>query len=1150
MRYCKLLLLVLCFNTLQAQNPGDTTVVQTFTYGSPQDYWFQFPPATERFQKILMLYKLKCNPNQSPACGEWDYTTHTFLYDHLGIYDSTLRQQPSFIVDGASPDTFPYLFNPSYQYIPRVEKQVLYTDTLSLTSGTVGAGANSTTSTLAPSLTDGEALYLWRANELAASGLAAGKITGLRLNVTLPGSYLNQLRVDFAPATVDTLTANTQLPASFTTVYQFSRSLAAGWNSLAFTAPFVWDGTSNVIVRFSFDNNTTGTDYTLAADNAGYACAKTASSNDYVLDFEGADYIEVPVSVFNTIDSQITISFWQYGDPLLQPQNNILFEAIDADGLRVLNLHLPWGDGRVYWDAGNKGTLLDRATKAAAATTYRGGWNHWVFVKDATTGFMRIYLNGNNWLNLNNKTAAIKNITKFRIGSGANGGNHYDGWLNEFQVWDTVLDANTIKNLMKADVEPTHPYYQNLRLYYKFNEGTGLVATDASAYGHHGSIWGAPRWSTLFAHTGVRNHQYGSTRPQMVFEQGQFLQDTVSIVVVDTVEMAPLTVQYFGNANNPTTATDTFYYWKPYYASYVYDANGNAIDSTLVVANDTLFKVNLPYYERFEVREQYEIGRFITPYGIGLDLGDGFTWVYDVTDYRPLLADSVHLAAGNWQELLDVQFLFIHGTPARDVVKIENIWKGEYYLSNMDQTLLPKTVTLNPSASSFRLKTRASGHLWDNATNCAEFCPKVHQVYANGQQVSSWQNWTDCGHIPVYPQGGSWLFDRAGWCPGEPVDEYSHELTPFLPTGSNDVELLYTVETDQHGLNILHVQLVSYGDANFERDVELTSIISPSNDGEQTRYNPVCNYPVVRIRNLGSQTLTQADFAYGVDGGADCYFTWTGSLEFLEETEVALPGFDWNGVDTSSPRFHVRVDYPNGFGDQNPFNNTASMPFELVPVYDSIFIMITRTNAVGAETSYEIRDENDSIVYAKNNFPNNVTVQDTLRFLPGCYKLTVLDSDEDGLSFFLSNDGNGYVRLRNFANTTVFKNFEPDFGEKFSHQFMVGYPLGQYPVKAVCPPILRDTSINAVFPVSTPQPFVSVYPNPTQGIALLRGLFYAPTNVTVEVYNILGARISRHFLNGITQLNFALDLGEEPAGTYIVVVRSDEKTFVNKLLKE
>ena len=65
----------------------------------------------------------------------------------------------------------------------------------------------------------------------------------------------------------------------------------------------------------------------------------------------------------------------------------------------------------------------------------------------------------------------------------------------------------------------------------------------------------------------------------------------------------------------------------------------------------------------------HQIQNYVTPYGIGLDLGpNGFRWVYDVTDYFPLFKDTLEISAGNQQELIDLKFVFIHGTPPRDVL--------------------------------------------------------------------------------------------------------------------------------------------------------------------------------------------------------------------------------------------------------------------------------------------------------------------------------------------------------------------------------------------------------------------------------------------------------------------------------------------------
>jgi hypothetical protein len=83
-------------------NPGDRIVVQTFTFGSPQNAWFVFPSDTMRYEKIMMKYTLKCNPAQNPACGEWDYLTNTYVYDHTGLLDSSRIVQPTCMIENTN----------------------------------------------------------------------------------------------------------------------------------------------------------------------------------------------------------------------------------------------------------------------------------------------------------------------------------------------------------------------------------------------------------------------------------------------------------------------------------------------------------------------------------------------------------------------------------------------------------------------------------------------------------------------------------------------------------------------------------------------------------------------------------------------------------------------------------------------------------------------------------------------------------------------------------------------------------------------------------------------------------------------------------------------------------------------------------------
>ncbi len=87
------------------------------------------------------------------------------------------------------------------------------------------------------------------------------------------------------------------------------------------------------------------------------------------------------------------------------------------------------------------------------------------------------------------------------------------------------------------------------------------------------------------------------------------------------------------------------------------------------------------YLPKGDTVEGFELGSFITPYGKRLKMGgeNGWTWVYDVTDYAPLLRGKVDLKSGNNQEMLDMRFIFIEGSPPRDVLSVENLYPQGLY---------------------------------------------------------------------------------------------------------------------------------------------------------------------------------------------------------------------------------------------------------------------------------------------------------------------------------------------------------------------------------------------------------------------------------------------------------------------------------------
>src|SRR5574343_1387670 len=87
----------------------------------------------------------------------------------------------------------------------------------------------------------------------------------------------------------------------------------------------------------------------------------------------------------------------------------------------------------------------------------------------------------------------------------------------------------------------------------------------------------------------------------------------------------------------------------------------------------------------------------------------------------------------------------------------------------------------------FKIKTRSSGHGFaggDGTYNCGEFCERLHNIWVDNTKVKEWNGWQECGDNPVFPQGGTWLYDRADWCPGKEANTYNYELSQYLTPGT------------------------------------------------------------------------------------------------------------------------------------------------------------------------------------------------------------------------------------------------------------------------------------------------------------------------------------------------------------------------------
>jgi len=1130
---------------LQAKAVGDTTVVRTFNYNSnTRAGYYSFPDdSTKTYEKIIMLYSMRCKNGQVSTstqrdlgCGEWDYNCYTYLVDS-SLTDSLLRRSPSLAISNWSDTLFPYTTTPQWNYIRSIQQEVVYDSTLSEISGLVsGTGAtiplNHPAGTASPM---GRIQYLWTAAELTAAGFTAGNITGMGLDMGSSGNTLERLRIRLGHTNQAALSSSTPVLGGLTDVYYLNTPLATGGlKRFNFHTPFNWDGVSNLVVEFSYSNGAGLPSATVNGNATSSVMGLMSTVADNFVETNGGQaVIDVPAGIGAAFSDKITIAFWCYGNPSALPANTSMFEAFDTQGRRQLNLHLPWSNGSIYWDCGNDGTGYDRINKAATTAEIEGQWNFWTVTKDATTGSMKIYLNGNLWHSGTGFTRPIS-IDRMKIARSLSGGYVYYGGIDEFSMWNTELSQGEINSIMHSAVTSSHPAYSSLQLYYRLDESSGDMITDASPNGYDGTMFNISRrvrtGKDLF-----RNFSELSERPATTLYSGTYMTTVNASTVYDSVSITPNSVvSYTVDAGSNLQVVDTSLLWVAGGYYYTYDESGAVVDSALIAEDSTLQVTTLTHYEKRPSR--IEIINFITPYGINLNMNGliGKTWAFDVTDYAPVLKGNKWMAmeGGKYQEDNDITFVFYEGTPPRNVLSMQQIWpNGSWAEFNYSQifnndVFEPRSLTLRADASMFKIRSAISGHGQEG-----EFIPRTHTITLNNSTNYSRQVWTECAANPIYPQGGTWVYDRAGWCPGAVVDTREYEITPNVTPGQT-IDLDYSLPAASNtGDSRYRVnnQLVAYGPPNFTLDAAVNYIKSPTNRVEYERLNPVCNQPVVAIRNTGSTTLTSLDITYGRLNGNLSTYQWTGSLAFLQSAEVTLPQPDWLSSNTN--QFIVILSNPNGGTDQYGHNDTLINDFTPTVMLSSDLVFECRTNNNGSHTNYTLKDSQGNIVILRNGLAANTIYRDTVNLPADCYTLQLNDLGDDGLSWWANTaQGTGYFRIKKASNGATIRPFNADFGDNIYLQFTVNYAL---PVTEVAPGEAGP---------------LTIYPNPAR--ESVNAAFTLPigTGATLSLTNALGQVLhSEQIISVSSEQRITLDVSSLESGWYHVILQSGKEKSVRKL---
>jgi len=534
--------------------------------------------------------------------------------------------------------------------------------------------------------------------------------------------------------------------------------------------------------------------------------------------------------------------------------------------------------------------------------------------------------------------------------------------------------------------------------------------------------------------------------------------------------------------------------------------------------------------------QDYEIGRMLTPYGGAFSKDWHFEWQVDVTDFSMLLRDSVEINYNHsgyepandrgWAITLD--FEIIKGTPVCEAVSIRKVWDGNFpygdSLKPFNGSLPSSSFTADEGASFARLRVVQTGHGMDEPEGCGEFCKKYRELWFDGKLADSRPVWKKCGENPLFPQAGTWIYDRANWCPGYLMQPDIYDI-PVAGGSAHTLALKMQnyVSPKPSAAEVISAYMIQYKKHSAETDVTIDEVIVPSSKSLYSRLNPAAANPKIRVSNSGRKEIHGIDFLYGTGGKSNREYTWKGSILPGKSTEVVLPGTIESAKGANV--FSAWLLNPNGKHDEYPADNNLKTVFGAAAVLDTALVFYLLTNNEPSHNSCSLLSADGKVIYERKtgSLKAKTEYRDTLRLKPGAYQLVFNDTAGDGLEFWFNTEGGrGIARLQNCKGELI-KAFESDCGSGWTYNFFAGS---------------RPDSINSN------ASSIGLYPTRTKDFTSLDYFANKAEDVTVRLVSDPGAvTVEEHIYPNLKEGRFNFDLRRYPSGRFYckVIVNGQEK---------
>jgi lysyl endopeptidase len=274
--------------------------------------------------------------------------------------------------------------------------------------------------------------------------------------------------------------------------------------------------------------------------------------------------------------------------------------------------------------------------------------------------------------------------------------------------------------------------------------------------------------------------------------------------------------------------------------------------------------------------------------------------------------------------------------------------------------------------------------------------------------------------------------------------------------------------------------------------------------------------PVFNLHNFGSTTLTSCIIHYQLNNGTEQTINWNGSLAQYGDVAVNIPVLDAaNGNNTLT----IWVTNPNNSTDENSNNNQTQITFtaSTAPVF--IFNINIILDNYPEETSWEIVNGNNQVVYSSNGTYENEADGSTVEIsgcLPeACYTFTMLDDSDDGIC---CDYGIGSYMLTNNNNVAVASGGE--FAAFESTEFCMGNLA-----------IAEKSKAEA-----------RIFPNPANDQL---SIISDQKIQKITLFDITGREV---FTQSANQNNLIVNTSAFPTGTYTLVIQAGENRMISRTM--